>query len=65
MKSTAQNNTSCNEIKFLGQMMDEAINHGYCDKNPARRLHIERTPSKGRGPVEHPSLVVFVQAPTI
>jgi hypothetical protein len=43
-------NTAIHEIKFLGQMMDEAINRGYATTNPARKLHIEKTPPSEKIP---------------
>jgi hypothetical protein len=43
-KHGGHRNTAIHEIKFLGQLMDEAINRGYATANPARKLHIEKTP---------------------
>jgi len=42
-KHGGHRNTAIHEIKFLGMLMDEAINRGYATTNPARKLHIEKT----------------------
>jgi hypothetical protein len=42
-KHGGRRNTAIHEIKFLGQLLDEAINRGYATTNVARKLHIERS----------------------
>jgi integrase len=42
-KRGGERNTAIHEIKFLGTLMDEAINRGYATTNPARKLHIKKT----------------------
>jgi integrase len=49
-KRGGERNTAIHEIKFLGTLMDEAINRGYATVNPARRLHIEKTASPEKVP---------------
>jgi hypothetical protein len=49
-KHGGHRNTAIHEIKFLGQLMDEAINRGYAATNPARKLHIEKTPAAEKVP---------------
>jgi integrase len=44
-KHGGERNTAIHEIKFLGTLMDEAINRGYATVNPARKLHIEKSAS--------------------
>ncbi|MBV8898871.1 MAG: site-specific integrase [Verrucomicrobia bacterium] len=36
-------NTAIGELKFLGQIMDEAIKRGYCATNPARKMGLRKT----------------------
>jgi hypothetical protein len=45
-----ERNTAIHEIKFLGTLMDEAINRGYATVNPARKLHIEKSASAEKVP---------------
>jgi integrase len=45
-----ERNTAIHEIKFLGTLMDEAINRGYATVNPARKLHIQKAPSAEKVP---------------
>ena len=49
-KHGGHRNTAIHEIKFLGQLMDEAINRGYATVNPARKLHIERSAPAEKSP---------------
>jgi hypothetical protein len=49
-KHGGHRNTAIHEIKFLGQLMDEAINRGYATANPCRKLHLEKTPPKEKIP---------------
>jgi integrase len=49
-KRGGERNTAIHEIKFLGMLMDEAVNRGYATVNPARRLHIEKTAPKEKVP---------------
>jgi hypothetical protein len=46
-------NTAIHEIKFLGQLMDEAITRGYATTNPCRKLHLEKTPPAEKLPWTH------------
>lgn len=39
-------NTATLELRFLGQVMDEAIQRGYAEKNPSRGLRIKRDAAK-------------------
>lgn len=41
-KRGGQRNTAIDEIKWLGQLMDEAISRGYASTNPARKLHLAK-----------------------
>jgi hypothetical protein len=49
-KHGGHRNTAIHEIKFFGQVMDEAINRGYASTNPCRKLHLEKTPPKEKIP---------------
>jgi hypothetical protein len=49
-KHGGERNTAIHEIKFLGTLMDEAINRGYATVNPARKLHIEKSASVEKVP---------------
>jgi hypothetical protein len=39
-------NSAVLELRFLGQVVDEAIRRGICEKNPARNLRIKKVPAK-------------------
>lgn len=39
-------NTALYELKFMSQLLDEAIRRGYCLDNPCRRLGIKKQPIK-------------------
>jgi hypothetical protein len=39
-------NSAALELRFLGQVMDEATRRGMAERNPARNLRIKQTPSK-------------------
>jgi integrase len=41
-KHGGSRNTAIHEIKFLAQVMEEAVNRGYIDKNPVRKLGIKK-----------------------
>ena len=41
-------NTAILEAKFLGQIMQEAVNQGRCATNPARKLGLKRTLATGK-----------------
>jgi integrase len=43
-------NTAINEMKFLAQILDEAISRGYIEKNPARKLGIKKDDSAEKVP---------------
>jgi integrase len=49
-KKGGHRNTAIHEIKFLGQLMDEAVNRGYASTNPCRKLHLEKTPPAEKVP---------------
>jgi integrase len=44
----AAKNTALLEIKFLGLIMDEAIQSGFCTTNPCRKLGIKRDKAKAK-----------------
>lgn len=48
----AAKNTALLEIKFLGLIMDEAIQSGFCSTNPCRRLGIKRDKPKPKPKIE-------------
>jgi integrase len=41
-------NTAVLEAKFLGQIMEEAVNQNRCSTNPARKLGLKREPVEGK-----------------
>jgi integrase len=50
LEHNGKRNTAISELKFLGQIVDEAIKRSYCDKNPARRLGLRKDPQKHKDP---------------
>jgi integrase len=48
----AAKNTALLEIKFLGMIMDEAIQSGFCNTNPCRKLGIKRDKPKAKPKIE-------------
>lgn len=45
-RRAADRNTALLELKFLSQLVNEAIRHGFADANPLNRLGIARTPAR-------------------
>jgi site-specific recombinase XerD len=48
----AAKNTALLEIKFLGTIMDEAVESGFCHSNPCRKLGIKRDKAKSKPKIE-------------
>lgn len=48
----AAKNTALLEIKFLGTVLEEAVQSGYCSTNPCRRLGIKRDQAKPKPKIE-------------
>ena len=57
-----QRNTAVHEIKFLAQILDEAINRGYIDKNPARKLGIKKDSPAEKNPWSNDEIARVEQA---